>query len=320
MGVARSSNGIVAAAFGVGGLLAGLFTGYLSDHTQNRVGFQLLASVLYIVSGLVLFYAKKFYQVVLFRLVLGISSSMADTMLFTTVADVYPADLLGFKMAIIFVFDHIGNMLGPLLGGKAYEHMGVSGIALISIALGVFELLLVAVFVRNSIDIRHALVANKLLSETCVSSKVDESTIGSSCSGPSVPAEIVRTCSFSDVSIISKSELKESYLDGIDTYKDHSGKKEKQMHLWRLLLQLPVVGPTVSIFVATGMQSVIETILPLRLFDKFGSSPESIGVAFLIVGGVLILAMPAVGFVSDRIVSLYGEHKRYYMIAIGAVC
>ncbi|KAJ1752406.1 Thimet oligopeptidase [Coemansia sp. RSA 1821] len=320
MGVARSSNGIVAAAFGVGGLLAGLFTGYLSDHTQNRVGFQLLASVLYIVSGLVLFYAKKFYQVVLFRLVLGISSSMADTMLFTTVADVYPADLLGFKMAIIFVFDHIGNMLGPLLGGKAYEHMGVSGIALISIALGVFELLLVAVFVRNSIDIRHALVANKLLSETCVSSKVDESTIGSSCSGPSVPAEIARTCSFSDVSIISKSELKESYLDGIDTYKDHSGKKEKQMHLWRLLLQLPVVGPTVSIFVATGMQSVIETILPLRLFDKFGSSPESIGVAFLIVGGVLILAMPAVGFVSDRIVSLYGEHKRYYMIAIGAVC
>ncbi|KAJ1866257.1 Thimet oligopeptidase [Coemansia sp. RSA 989] len=159
MGVARSSNGIVAAAFGVGGLLAGLFTGYLSDHTQNRVGFQLLASVLYIVSGLVLFYAKKFYQVVLFRLVLGISSSMADTMLFTTVADVYPADLLGFKMAIIFVFDHIGNMLGPLLGGKAYEHMGVSGIALISIALGVFELLLVAVFVRNSIDIRHALLA-----------------------------------------------------------------------------------------------------------------------------------------------------------------
>ncbi|KAJ2846038.1 hypothetical protein IWW36_004535, partial [Coemansia brasiliensis] len=320
MGVARSNNGIVTAAFGVGGLFAGLFTGYLSDRTQNRIGFQILASALYIVSGLVLFYAKRFYQVVLFRLILGMSSSMADTMLFTTVADVYPADLLGLKMAIIFVFDNVGNMLGPLLGGKAYEHMGVSGIALISIALGAFELLMVVIFVRNSISIRHALVENKLLSETCVSSKVDESTIGSSRSSPSAQVEIVHTCSFSDISIISKSELKEGYLDGIETYKENDEKREQQMHLWRLLLQLPVAGPTVSIFVATGMQSVIETILPLRLFDKLGSSPETIGIAFLIVGGVLILAMPAVGFISDRIVSLYGEHKRYYMIAIGAVC
>ncbi|KAJ2545431.1 hypothetical protein GGF49_000465 [Coemansia sp. RSA 1853] len=146
MGVSRASNGIVTAAFGIGGLVAGSLIGYVSDRTQNRIGPQLCASVLYVASGLVLYFAKHFYQIVIFRLILGIASSIADTMLFTTVADVYPANLLGFKTAVIFVFDNVGNMLGPLLGGKAYEHMGVGGIAIIAIALGLFELCMILIF------------------------------------------------------------------------------------------------------------------------------------------------------------------------------
>ncbi|KAJ2666687.1 hypothetical protein IW148_000676 [Coemansia sp. RSA 1199] len=288
MGVSRASNGIVTAAFGIGGLVAGSLIGYVSDRTQNRIGPQLCASVLYVVSGLVLYFAKHFYQIVIFRLILGIASSIADTMLFTTVADVYPANLLGFKTAVIFVFDNVGNMLGPLLGGKAYEHMGVGGIAIIAIALGLFELCMILIFVRNSLDIRRALANSNVTQVGSLADNSGKHTIDSESSSTDTHSVVESDSGFTNVSIISKAEQ--------------------------------MAGPTVSIFVATGLQTVIETILPLRLFDKFGYSPATIGIVFLIVGGVLILAMPAVGYVNDTVVSRHGEYMRYYTIATGALC
>ncbi|KAJ2278054.1 hypothetical protein J3F81_000673 [Coemansia sp. RSA 371] len=320
MGVSRASNGIVTAAFGIGGLVAGSLIGYVSDRTQNRIGPQLCASVLYVVSGLVLYFAKHFYQIVIFRLILGIASSIADTMLFTTVADVYPANLLGFKMAVIFVFDNIGNMLGPLLGGKAYEHMGVGGIAIIAIALGLFELCMILIFVRNSLDIRRTLASSNVTQVGSLADKPVKPTINSGRSSTDTHSVVESESGFTDVSIISKTEQSHNLACNPNSHTPNPSKKRLDLHILRLLLQLPVAGPTVSIFVATGLQTVIETILPLRLFDKFGYSPATIGIVFLIVGGVLILAMPAVGYVNDTVVSRHGEYMRYYTIATGALC
>ncbi|KAJ2212689.1 hypothetical protein EV179_004436 [Coemansia sp. RSA 487] len=257
--VSRANNGVVTTAFGIGGLIGGLCIGYISDRTRNRLIPQASAALLYIVSGCILYFASSFYQVVIFRIVLGIASSTADTMLFTTVADVYPANLLGLKMSILFVFDNVGNMLGPWLGGKAYEKMGIQGISIISMGLGAAEFAMILVFVQNSLDIRKAL--SQLVSpQTEIRHKpVPESAIESNCS--------------------SSNSLGESNFS----------------------------------------QGFIETTIPLRLYDKFGYSPETIGIAFLIVGGVLIVAMPLVGYINDTIIVKYGENMRYYAIALGAM-
>ncbi|KAJ2083994.1 hypothetical protein H4R24_000340 [Coemansia sp. RSA 988] len=320
MGVSRASNGIVTAAFGIGGLVAGSLTGYISDRTQNRIGPQICASFLYMAAGLVLYFAEQFYQIIMFRLVLGFASSIADTMLFTTVADVYPANLLGFKMSVIFIFDNVGNMLGPLLGGKIYEKMGVSGVAIIAISLGVIELVMVVVFVRNSLDIRHAQVSESTNNSEGIVEHTAGSTIVSSRSGGDNQTDSRIDSNPSKVSIYSTTTQPEDEMaENPEIPADISSKDGKSMNLLRLIIQLAVAGPTVSIFVATGMQSVIETILPLRLFDRFGYSPATIAISFLIVGGVLILAMPAVGFLNDKIVAKHGEYVRYYAIALGAL-
>ncbi|KAJ2742688.1 hypothetical protein GGI20_004307 [Coemansia sp. BCRC 34301] len=325
----RSSNGVITAAFGVGGLIAGCSIGYISDRTRNRLVPQLVAAALYVVAGLVFFYAKRFHQIVVFRLILGAASSIADTMLFTTVADVYPANLLGFKMAVLFVFDNIGNMLGPMLGGKAYEKMGVGGIAVIAMGLGVAEFLLILLFVRNSLDIRQALVRDTASSTATSTSDlmVNESTIASrrpSTSGcPSVKSGALECSSCASISSAgstpSNSDASKLPTAKPDAAADGPSHPRGSLQIMRLLLQLPVVGPTVSIFVGTGMQSVIETVFPLRLYDKFGYSPGAIGIAFMIVGGVLILAMPAVGYINDSVISRHGERMRYYTIAVGVL-
>ncbi|KAJ1724116.1 hypothetical protein LPJ53_001578 [Coemansia erecta] len=311
MQVPRASNGIITAAFGIGGLLGGGTIGYISDRFQTRLIPQLTAAFLYVVAGIVFFFSKQFYQIVIFRVILGVASSIADTMLFTTVADVYPAKLLGFKMAVLFVFDNIGNMMGPILGGKAYEKMGVGGIGIIAMGLGVAEMLMILVFVRNSLDIRRSLTRCITVSQATSASDVlvIESTVVSSVPSSSdleKPAA-VKDC----VSLDTPSVLESTGAEDND--------RAQGVPVWRILLKLQVLGPTVSIFVATGLQSVIETVFPLRLFDRFGYSPEVIGVAFLIVGGILILAMPLVGWLNDKAVSRLGEHMRYYMISLGAL-
>ncbi|KAI9499903.1 hypothetical protein GGI26_005861 [Coemansia sp. RSA 1358] len=327
MHVPRASNGIITTAFGVGGLIGGSCIGYISDRTQNRIVPQLAAATLYIVSGCIFFFSKSFYQIVIFRIVLGIASSIADTMLFTTVADVYPANLLGLKMSVIFVFDNIGNMLGPLLGGKAYEKMGVRGIAVISMGLGAAELLMLLLFVRNSLDIRRMITSTSVAQAASASNLAFESTIVSAC--PSSHASLVEAPSSvnptrASIELLEPKNSKslpctpDSSEASINLDKTESTKRNKSMQLYKLLLQLPVVGPVVSIFVATGMQSVVETIIPLRLYDRFGYSPSTISIAFLIVGAVLIVAMPIVGYVNDAVILKYGEAMRYYTIALGA--
>ncbi|KAJ1897976.1 hypothetical protein LPJ66_003033 [Kickxella alabastrina] len=274
----------------------------------------LVAALLYVVAGLIFFFTDRFYQIVIFRVVLGAASSIADTMLFTTVADVYPANLLGFKMSVIFVFDNIGNMVGPIIGGKVYETMGVRGIGIITLVLGVAEVLMILVFVRNSLDIRQSVTMFSTETEASNLSEIQttQSTI--------VPTQ----SSIGSMVEIDSITKKPNNTEATPRYSIHEGASTRSqqgasMQLWRLLLTLPVLGPTVSIFVAAGMQSVIETIFPLRLFDKFGYSPGIIGMAFLIVGGILILTMPLVGWLSDFLVSRYGERARYYNISVGVL-
>ncbi|KAJ2559874.1 hypothetical protein EV175_000108 [Coemansia sp. RSA 1933] len=332
--VSRASNGVVTTAFGIGGLVGGLFIGYISDRARNRVIPQASAAVLYVVSGCILYFASSFYQVVIFRIVLGIASSTADTMLFTTVADVYPANLLGLKMSILFVFDNIGNMLGPWLGGKAYEKMGVQGISIISMGLGAAEFAMILVFVKNSIDIRNAMspelgVPQQVDSIPKVVATTPESTLESnSASSSSSLGESRYSQRFSHAPSICSLETGStkdntpctatSTAESVESVARQK-KSSHSAHIWKLMLQLPVIGPAVTIFVATGMQSVVETTIPLRLYDKFGYSPETIGIAFLIVGGVLIVAMPLVGYINDTIIVKYGESMRYYTIALGTM-
>ncbi|KAJ2860444.1 hypothetical protein GGI22_002715 [Coemansia erecta] len=330
LNVSRANNGVVTTAFGIGGLLGGLFIGYISDRTRNRVIPQASAALLYIVSGCILYFASSFYQVVIFRVVLGIASSTADTMLFTTVADVYPANLLGLKMSILFVFDNVGNMLGPWLGGIAYEKMGIQGISIISMGLGAAEFAMILVFVKNSLDIRKSMsqLVIPQVETTRKTAPPTESTVESSCASSNSLGEASYSQMFSQSHSICSLETgstKDNPCMAISARSvERLESREEQQenpctHVWKLALQLPVIGPAVTIFVATGMQSVVETTIPLRLYDKFGYSPETIGIAFLVVGGVLIVAMPLVGYINDTIIVKYGESMRYYTIALGTM-
>lgn len=154
--VTESFNGIVTTMFGIGGILGSLFTGFLSDKWSKRRIFQILVALLYISAGLVLYFTTHFYQLLVFRLINGMASGTACTMLYSAVGDVFPANLLGFKVAVMYFFNSLSYTIGPICGQRLFGLTGsIHSISLFIISLGCLEFALLVTISGDSLEIRE---------------------------------------------------------------------------------------------------------------------------------------------------------------------
>ncbi|KAJ2159091.1 hypothetical protein GGF46_003292 [Coemansia sp. RSA 552] len=280
MGASESANGIVTTMFGVGSLVGSTASGILSDRLGNRRGLQMAGSLVYTTAGVILYFARRYYQVILFRLADGLASGIACTLLYASLGDVYPADRLAFKVAVVYFCNNAGYTIGPVTGQRLYDIMGVKGPAAVIIALSLLKLVLLAVVTEDSLTIRDMVYTNKVVgkdSETCTS------------------ASDSRTDSPPD-----------------------SAPREPGMSLLRLLLRLPVVVATLSIIASIGIQCTLENLVPLHLVDTLNHTRDN-GMTFVILGLVFTLMVPVVGKATDRLIGWRGEPLRYWIILTGAV-
>ncbi|KAJ2307538.1 hypothetical protein IWW55_000917 [Coemansia sp. RSA 2706] len=149
-----SANGVVTTMFGVGSVVGSTVSGILSDRLRERRGLQMIGAVVYSVAGIVFYFARHYYQVLLFRLIDGIASGVACTLLYASVGDVYPAKLLAFKVAVVYFCNNVAYTIGPVCGQQLFDMAGVRGPAAVVIALGVLKLVLLFAFTKDSLAIR----------------------------------------------------------------------------------------------------------------------------------------------------------------------
>ncbi|KAJ2559873.1 hypothetical protein EV175_000107 [Coemansia sp. RSA 1933] len=302
MHTAKSANGVVTAIFGVGSVIGSVFVMLFSDRYSVRRPLQLLGAVFYIVSGAVFYFADHFYQVVLFRLVNGIASGTICTLLYTTVGDVYPTNLLGFKVAIIHFCNTIAYTIGPICGEMIFHKGGIPAIASVVISLGVLGFGVVFTLVEDSLVIRKTLKQQDREKLSDTPSAADHEEDGA-------PLDALGTS--------ENTELSCEHRQSIDEQQDQSTVAPK-MTVWRLLLKIHVIVPTLVTIVAIGIQCMLESVVPLNL-DDTSDGPSKSGITFVIFGLALTLFVPMVGKVNDVIISRYGERMRYYMMMFGSV-
>ncbi|KAJ2887083.1 hypothetical protein IWW38_005179, partial [Coemansia aciculifera] len=309
MHVSQSSNGMITTMFGIGAVIGALASGMPSDRLGFRWPFQLLAAVLYIVAGIVFFFSQHYYQLLLFRLINGMASGVACSMLYTTVGDVFPADLLGFKVAIIIFCNNIAYTIGPICGQNLFELHGVRGTASIVIALGVVEVALLFAIGEESLVIRKSI---GLRTKAAESPAIKPSTT-STLSPQLYSAEIASHKGPHDLDSDTM-----SFVSGSPNVVSSTEGGTSGMPVWRLLIQLPVLVSTLSIFVATCIQCTLEAVVPLHLSDRFGRS-DSTGITFVIFGSALTIFAPLLGKANDWLIERYGDSMRYYVMLIGSV-
>ncbi|KAJ2159092.1 hypothetical protein GGF46_003293 [Coemansia sp. RSA 552] len=317
MGAPESANGIVTTMFGVGGFVGSLATGILSDRLHDRRTLQMLGSLIYLVAGLVFYFAQHYYQILLFRLINGIASGCAGALLYASLGDVYPANLLGFKVAIVYFCNDIGYTIGPICGQKLYDAQGVKGPASVVIALGIFKLLLLATAAEDSLTIRKELFHREPIMDVSIAPTPQQSinefdSVQVAAIPPlSEKAEILSLEKADGHSSVS-------YTTPIQPTADRLPDAQVNLSLPRLLLRLPVIVATLSIVASLGVQGMLEGLVPLHLIDSL-NRPHDGGITFVILGLVFIVTVPIVGRTIDMLIEWRGERMRYFIFLFGSL-
>ncbi|KAJ2742689.1 hypothetical protein GGI20_004308 [Coemansia sp. BCRC 34301] len=310
MHVSQSSNGVITTVFGIGSVIGALASGMPSDRLGFRWPFQLLAAVLYTVAGIVFYFSQHYYHLLLFRLINGVASGVACTMLYTTVGDVFPADLLGFKVAIIIFCNNIAYTTGPICGQRLFELHGLRGTASIVIAFGVVEAALLLTIGAESLTVRKILSERAKMAESPAMKPRFTSTLSSQ---PSSAEDMSHKCTR-----VLDSDAAGFACDhpNISSATEEDG--SARMPVWRLLVQLPVLVSTLAIFVATCIQCTLEALVPLHMSDYFNRSGGT-GITFVIFGLALTILAPLTGKANDWLIEKYGNDVRYYVMLFGSV-
>ncbi|KAJ2848751.1 hypothetical protein GGI22_005668, partial [Coemansia erecta] len=295
MHTSESANGVVTAMFGVGAILGAAIAMLFSDQHSVRRPLQLLGAVFYIVAGVVFYYAEHFYQMVLFRTVNGIASGVACTLLYTAVGDVYPANLLGFKVAIIYFCNNLSYTIGPICGENLFDAGGIPAIASVVIALGVLEFALVFTVIEDSLVLRGRLQHGKKKPLESVSSDdtdavalqtLNKNTKYAVDTAKDGEAPFAQSANVNSMTIVSEE---------IQPHEQpHSMASPRKMTVWRLVFHIHVLVPTISIIVSIGIQCMLEAVVPLHLGDAFNASNKG-GITFVIYGLALTILVPVIG-------------------------
>ncbi|KAI9468181.1 major facilitator superfamily domain-containing protein [Coemansia mojavensis] len=279
MGASESANGIVTTMFGVGSVVGSICVGILSDRIQERRWIQIAGAIIYSISGIIFYFARHYYQILVFRLVDGVASGLACTLLYASIGDVYPANLLSFKVSIVYFANNIAYTIGPVCGQRLFDLAGVKGPAAVVIALGLFKLALLWTFAKDSLSIRSRVHPN------AYTAAVDSSW---------------DACSNS-----SKVETTYHVV-------------QNSISIPKLLLRLPVVVSTMAIVTSIGIQCMLEGLVPLHLAEKLNRHHDG-GITFVILGLVFTTMVPIVGHITDRLIEWRGETMRYYVMMFGSL-
>ncbi|KAJ2778006.1 hypothetical protein H4R18_004855 [Coemansia javaensis] len=310
MGAPESANGVVTTMFGVGAIVGGLAAGVASDRTGDRRAMQTLGALLYMTAGLVFYFARHYYQMLVFRLINGVASGVACTLLYAAMGDVYPASLLGFKVAVICFFNNVAYTIGPICGERLFDVAGVKGPAAAVIALSLLKFFLYATMAVEPLAIRQSARSQEPAAKQAAAAGIvaraphDWEALSQDLPEPGVAAA---PCPAGGCGCRPACRSPGDTLDG-----------RSDISFARLVARPPVLIATVAIVSIIGIQCMLEGIVPLHLSDKFGYA-DSGGITFVILGLVFTVMAPVAGKVNDVLIARHGEAMRYYAMLAGSL-
>ncbi|KAJ2615852.1 hypothetical protein H4S08_001046 [Coemansia sp. RSA 1365] len=222
------------------------------------------------------------------------------------IGDVYPANLLGFKVAIIYLCNNIGYTIGPVCGQRLFSVGGIKGPALVVIALGLLKFALLVIFAEDSLVIRKKLRTEVIIFQQASSDVAVVEAPGSQELEANKPPD-KKSASLSRVSSQQSQDAD-----------NNSPNSTHKISILRVLTRPPVLVSTLVIITCIGIQYMLEGIVPLYLVDRLNHTHDD-GMTFVVVGLVFTLAAPVIGKASDMIISWQGERMRYYIMLFGAI-
>lgn len=140
VGKDESYMGLLFAIYAIGFLIATPLSGIWSDRNKNRKLPMILGQAALAISTVLFALAKQFWLLLLARALQGIAAAVSWTLGLALLADAVPPEELGSAMGIVFGFNTLGFLLGPLLGGVLTQLISLQAPFLIWALLCIIDL------------------------------------------------------------------------------------------------------------------------------------------------------------------------------------
>ena len=124
MGRQPADLGFLVGCYALGLLILTPIFGYVSDRWKAR-RLPMLVGLLGLAGSTLFFaFATRFEELVIARVLQGVSGGASWTIGLTMLADAYPKEQLGSAMGVAMGANVLGQLLGPPLGGILYQFLG----------------------------------------------------------------------------------------------------------------------------------------------------------------------------------------------------
>lgn len=139
LGANQESISWVLTSYIVASAIALPATGWLSNHLGRRTLFS-AAIFVFMVSSVLCGVASSIEEIVIFRILQGVSGAFLSPMAQTIMFDFTPEEQRGQAMAIFGMGIIIGPIIGPILGGVLTEYMDWRWVFFVNVPIGVVAL------------------------------------------------------------------------------------------------------------------------------------------------------------------------------------
>ncbi|EGC40530.1 hypothetical protein DICPUDRAFT_73858 [Dictyostelium purpureum] len=147
------TTGFLFSMFSLGCLIGTPIFGIASDRVGRKIPF-IIGMIMLALSTILFAYGHFLVVLFLARFVQGLSSAAAWVIGLSMIADIFPNDQFGTASGTVIGGNTIGALIGPIIGGIAYEHFGY-----------VVPFYISALFAIVDLFIRICLVSDKALEQ-----------------------------------------------------------------------------------------------------------------------------------------------------------
>jgi EmrB/QacA subfamily drug resistance transporter len=268
-----------------------LFFGRLSERT-GRTNLFTLGLAVFTLASLACGLARSLLQLIAFRVVQAVGAAMVFSISGAILFLIFPPQERGRAMGYLGSTVAVGSILGPILGGFLVDTLGWRAIFLINLPIGIVLVAFALVFLRRPEERAQSFEMDWLGTLTLAASLVSLMVLLSEISreGPALQTVVVTAAVFAMSTasfLLQERRCRRPLLD---------------LGLFRIRRFLVPLCAMMLFFVATFMMNIAG---PFYFQGVIGLRPTQVGLVYLIVPLVMVVASPLSGWLYDR---LYWRH------------
>lgn len=288
----------ILAMYSVGLIVGSLVFGYIADKIKHRRFIMLVGLSLLVGANFILMFSKWMWLYMVGRVVQGLSASVVWVVGLAIIADIGDSSNIAYLMSYPGMGLSLGMFMGPLIGGIVYDRAGYLAVFIVCFGVLVIDILLrIFMLEKSQVSSLRAKRAKKLAENLDSLSPTLREFVRRYLPETAPERQIVGGDNIDYLE--EEIEAEKPKPADFKFYMTIGSFKFSVPAYFKLLMSARILNVCFITIVMAWIITSFETILTLRVEDKFHFNPLQAGLLILAFAGPSF-AEPYIGHLSDR--------------------